>query len=82
MRFLKFAIENFGPYLDREELDFTDRNGVTIIWADNGRGKTTIMKAFNFLFFGNIESPMSTHDDYYSYILEVFGMRNTLSTLN
>ena len=43
MRFLKFAIENFGPYLDREELDFTDRNGVTIIWADNGRGKTTIM---------------------------------------
>ena len=68
MRFLKFAIENFGPYLDREELDFTDRNGVTIIWADNGRGKTTIMKAFNFLFFGNIESPMSAHDDYYSYI--------------
>ena len=75
MRFLKFAIENFGPYLDREELDFTDRNGVTIIWADNGRGKTTIMKAFNFLFFGNIESPMSAHDDYYSYI-NTRGFRN------
>ena len=47
MRFVRFAVENFGPYLNREEIDFTDRNGVTIIWADNGRGKTTIMKAFN-----------------------------------
>ena len=68
MRFVKFAIENFGPYLNREEIDFKDQNGVTIIWAENGRGKTTIMKAFNFLFFGTIESPTSTDDDYYSYI--------------
>lgn len=68
MRFVKFAIENFGPYLNREEIDFTNQNGVTIIWADNGRGKTTIMKAFNFLFFGNIESPISAQDDYFSYV--------------
>lgn len=75
MRFIKFAVENFGPYLDREEIKFDDRNGVTIIWADNGRGKTTIMKAFNFLFFGNIESPTSAHDDYYSY-LNTQGIKN------
>lgn len=75
MRFVKFAIENFGPYLNREEIDFTDRNGVNIIWADNGRGKTTIMKAFNFLFFGNIESPISSHDDYFSYV-NTRGIRN------
>lgn len=75
MRFVRFAVENFGPYLNREEIDFTDRNGVTIIWADNGRGKTTIMKAFNFLFFGNIESPSSVNDDYYSYI-NTRGIRN------
>ena len=63
-------MENFGPYKDTEVIDFTGGDGVTIIWGDNGRGKTSIMNAFTFLFFGEIHdrhNKGSLHN-YFSYI--------------
>lgn len=68
MRFEKLTIQNFGPYKDREVIDFTKDDGVIIIWGDNGRGKTTIMNAFNFLFFSAVKGRTGKADDYFSFI--------------
>ncbi len=71
MRFEKLIIENFGPYKDKEIIDFTQNNGIIIIWGDNGRGKTTIMNAFNFLFFSTVKDNSGKIDDYFSFINEL-----------
>lgn len=48
----KLVLENFGPYKDYQEIDFSSKTGVTIIWGDNGRGKTALLNSFRFAFFG------------------------------
>ena len=68
MRFEKLTIENFGPYKDKEIIDFTQDDGVIIIWGDNGRGKTSILNAFNFLFFSSVKDNSGKTDDYFSFI--------------
>jgi len=52
LEFLRLTICNFGPYKDEQVIDFKD--GVTIIWGDNGRGKTTLLNAFRYALYGNI----------------------------
>lgn len=42
LRFTSLTIENFGPFKGNQTIDFTNDNGVTIIWGNNGRGKTTL----------------------------------------
>ena len=71
MRFEKLTIENFGPYKDKEEIDFTQDDGIIIVWGDNGRGKTTIMNAFNFLFFSAVKDSSGRTDDYFSFVNEI-----------
>lgn len=70
MRFKQLTIENFGPYKDREVIRFGDCDGVSIIWGDNGRGKTSIMNAFNFVFFGEVKNRKGDLHDYISFINE------------
>lgn len=55
LHLLKMTITNFGPYKGSQEVDFTDREGVNIFWGDNGRGKTTLLNAFRYALFGNIQ---------------------------
>lgn len=52
LEFIRLSVTNFGPYKDTQVLDFKD--GVTIIWGDNGRGKTTLLNAFRYALFGKI----------------------------
>ena len=68
MRFERLTIENFGPYKNKEVIDFTQDDGVIIIWGDNGRGKTSIMNAFSFLFFAAVKDRTGRTDDYFSFI--------------
>ena len=70
MRFKELSIENFGPYKDLEIIRFDDCDGVSIIWGDNGRGKTSIMNAFNFVFFGEVKNRKGDLHDYISFINE------------
>lgn len=71
MRFDKLTIENFGPYKDQEVIDFTQDDGIIIIWGDNGRGKTSIMNAFNFLFFSTVKDSSGNLTDFVSFVNEV-----------
>ncbi len=70
MRFKELSIHNFGPYKDLETIRFDDCDGVSIIWGDNGRGKTSIMNAFNFVFFGEVKNRKGDLHDYISFINE------------
>ena len=55
LQFTGMTIDNFGPYKGVNEIDFTDRSGVSIFWGDNGRGKTTLLNAFRYALFGSVQ---------------------------
>lgn len=55
LHFLSITLNNFGPYKGEQKIDFTERPGVSIIWGDNGRGKTTLLNAFRYALFGTIQ---------------------------
>jgi recombinational DNA repair ATPase RecF len=46
-------IEGFGPYYERAVLEFAPE-GVTVVYGDNMVGKTSLMNAIRFAFFGEI----------------------------
>lgn len=66
LRFEKLAIENFGPFKGEQLVDFGSQNGVTIIWGDNGRGKTTLLNVFRYALFGHIKDRQGAKNDYLS----------------
>lgn len=63
LRFVKLVVENFGPFKGRQTIDFTTNNGVTIVWGNNGRGKTTLLNIFRYALFGKIQTRQGKVDD-------------------
>ena len=55
LHFSELIIENFGPYKGIQEIDFTSKNGVNIIWGNNGLGKTTLLNVFRYALFGRVQ---------------------------
>ncbi len=51
--FEKLILENFGPFKDRQELLFPS-NGVMIVYGNNGGGKTSIIRAINYVLYGEL----------------------------
>jgi DNA sulfur modification protein DndD len=63
LRFVKLVIDNFGPFKGTQTIDFTRNDGVTIIWGNNGRGKTTLLNIFRYALFGKIQTRQGKVDD-------------------
>ena len=63
LRFTSLTIENFGPFKGDQTIDFTNDNGVTIIWGNNGRGKTTLLNIFRYALFGRYKNRRGTDVD-------------------
>jgi len=61
IRFTSLTIENFGPFKGNQTIDFTSENGVTIIWGDNGRGKTTLLNILRYALFGHYKNRQGTN---------------------
>lgn len=64
LRFEQLKINNFGPFKGGQELNFGDKDGVTIIWGDNGQGKTTLLNVFRYALYGYIKDRRGTSSDY------------------
>lgn len=56
LQFTGLVIENFGPFKGTQTVDFLDANGVTIIWGNNGRGKTTLLNIIRYALFGKYQN--------------------------
>lgn len=56
LKFTGLVIENFGPFKGTQTVDFVDADGVTIIWGNNGRGKTTLLNIIRYALFGKYQN--------------------------
>jgi len=56
LQFTELVIENFGPFKGKQNIDLSDANGVTIIWGNNGRGKTTLLNIIRYVLFGTYQN--------------------------
>lgn len=54
LRIKSLKLVNFGPYYGEHTLFFTEGDGVSIVWGNNGYGKTSIMNAFRYVLWGKI----------------------------
>lgn len=63
LRFTSLTVENFGPFKGSQTIDFTNEDGVTFIWGNNGRGKTTLLNIFRYALFGRFQNRRGTDVD-------------------
>ena len=54
LRIEKLILNNFGVYYGTSTLTLPYQIGVTVIWGNNGHGKTTIMNAFRYVLWGEL----------------------------
>jgi len=52
MRPIKLALENFGPYRERAEIDFSALGEFFLICGKTGSGKSTLFDAITYALFG------------------------------
>lgn len=64
LRFTKLVVEDIGPFKGSQTIDFTNENGVTFIWGNNGRGKTTLLNIFRYALFGRFKNRHGASVDY------------------
>lgn len=64
LRFERLKITNFGPFKGEQSIEFTQNNGVTIVWGYNGRGKTSLLNVFRYALFGYVKYRRGTTTDY------------------
>lgn len=60
MKFKKLILKDFFRYYGTQEIDCTvdDDKTVVVVIGENGRGKTTILSAFNFALYGKLLEPL------------------------
>lgn len=49
------TLVDFGPFKGKQTINFSTDPGVTLIFGENGRGKTTILNSLRFALFGYIK---------------------------
>ena len=64
LTFERLKITNFGPFKGEQSIEFTQNNGVTIVWGYNGRGKTSLLNVFRYALFGYVKYRRGTTTDY------------------
>lgn len=54
LNLLRLTMEDFGPFKDRQDILFPPDGGVSLIYGENMRGKTTLLNAFRYALFGKV----------------------------
>jgi len=52
----RITVENFGPFKGIQTIDFPPEPGVVLIYGENMRGKTTLLNAIRYAFYGYVRS--------------------------
>lgn len=50
----RLEVEGFGPFADPQVINFPSASGVTVIYGENMRGKTSLLNAIRYAFFGTV----------------------------
>ena len=60
MKPIRLTICGWGPYPEKQEIDFTglERRGLFLITGPTGAGKTTIFDAMTYALYGNMSGEM------------------------
>ena len=56
LRLTSIGLTNFGPFKGEQTIPLPEEDGVTVIYGENMRGKTSLLNAIRFGFFGRILS--------------------------
>lgn len=54
LRLSRLEIEGFGPFAERQVVEFPEAAGVTVVYGENMRGKTSLLNAIRYAFFGSV----------------------------
>ncbi|OIP63723.1 MAG: hypothetical protein AUK30_08050 [Nitrospirae bacterium CG2_30_70_394] len=54
LRLKRLEVEGFGPFAEPQVLEFPDAPGVTVVYGENMRGKTSLLNAIRYAFFGTV----------------------------
>jgi DNA sulfur modification protein DndD len=54
LRLKRLEVEGFGPFAEQQVLEFSAAPGVTVIYGENMRGKTSLLNAVRYAFFGTV----------------------------
>lgn len=64
MKLLRIDMENFRQFYGRQSIEFSNsEKNITIIFGENGKGKTGIFRALMFGLYGNIYLPQDNKKD-------------------
>jgi len=50
------TIENFGPFKGQQTIEFDKEDGVSLVYGENMRGKTSLINAVRYALFGKVIS--------------------------
>lgn len=56
LRITKITVHNFGPFKGDQSIDLPKKDGVTLVYGENMRGKTTLINAIRYALFGKVLS--------------------------
>lgn len=54
LRLKRLEVAGFGPFADQQILEFSPAHGVTVVYGENMRGKTSLLNAIRYVFFGTV----------------------------
>lgn len=52
----KITIKNFRPYYGTQTFDFGSKDGLSIVFGDNGIGKSSLIRAIKYVIYGEFDS--------------------------
>lgn len=68
LKFKNIIVHNFGPFKGSQKIEFPKDHGVTIVYGQNMRGKTTLLNAIRFVLYGSVVSRGSSTIEYHNVI--------------
>jgi DNA sulfur modification protein DndD len=68
LRLLRLVMEDFGPYKGSQEFLFPDGPGVTVVYGENRRGKTSLLNAIRYALLGVVVTRGSRYLDFHNVV--------------